>query len=184
MVPLSEYSDSAEDIDENSPIEFEVKHLGQYEAEGILLLYPDRVVFSPKEDYDVKIEIPVAKIVDARFATEKDISALRVWLVGPVLGTLWKKQHKMLTIDVEDEFGIIQHLVFEGEGVQEIVDELYEIRKKRRMRPLSPKAESEPSLKITAKSEQTLLGNWKCAQCLRINSRKVRFCTRCGSERE
>jgi hypothetical protein len=185
---LSERSRYSEEMGEHDVSEYDVKYLGQYEAKGILLLYPERVVFSPEEDYDEKIEIPVAKIVDARFATEKDISALRVWLVGPVLGILWKKHHKMLTIDADDEFGIIQHFVFEGEGVEEIVEELYDIRKRSKMRPQMLETKTEQSLKITTKEEPTVTiirnGNWQCPQCLRVNSRKAKFCTRCGVEKK
>jgi hypothetical protein len=80
-------------------------------------------------EYTKKIEILIDKIKDARFATEEDISALRVWLVGPVLGTLWRERHKILVIDFEDEFGIVQHLAFEGNDMEEAIEELYEIRK-------------------------------------------------------
>jgi hypothetical protein len=184
IMSMSEDSGSTREMDENNVIEYSMKYLGQYEAKGMLLLYPDKVVFSPEEDYDEKIEIPISKIVDVRFATEKDISALRVWLVGPVLGTLWKKHHKMLTIDVADEFGIIQHFVFEGEGVEEIVDELYDIRKRRKMKAHIPETETEPSLKITTKKGQAVTGNWQCPRCLRVNSRKAKFCTRCGAEKK
>ena len=90
--------------------EYDVRFLGRPEMRGILLLCPDKVVFSPEEEHAEKIELPVAKITDARFATEKDISALRVFLVGPVLGTLFKTEHKILVVDFEDEFGIVQHL--------------------------------------------------------------------------
>ena len=174
---------------ENDILEYDVKFLGHYEAKGTLSLHPDKVAFLPEMDYLGKIEIPVAKITDARFATEKDVSALRVWLVGPVLGTLWKQYHKMLTIDAEDEFGIIQHFVFEGDKVEEIMDELYEIRKRKRMASHTRKeGQPQPSLNAITTEEPTLKvlknGTWKCPKCLRINSRKAKSCTRCGNERE
>lgn len=185
---MSKPAHFSEDIDEHDNSEYDVKYLGQYETKGTLLLYPDKVVFSPEEDYYEKIEIPVAKITDARFATENDISALRVWLVGPVLGTVWKKHHKLLTIDVEDEFEIIQHFVFEGDGVEEIVEELYDIRKRRKTELHMPETKTEPTLKITTKKEPTGTiighGNWQCSQCLRVNSPKAKFCTKCGVERK
>lgn len=84
-------------------------------------------------EYTKRIEILVDKIKDARFATEEDMNALRVWLVGPVLGTLWTEKHKILVIDFEDEFGIVQHLAFEGNDVDEAIEELYEIRKARKL---------------------------------------------------
>jgi hypothetical protein len=190
-MPLSKHAHSSEDLGEHDASEYDVKYLGHFETEGILLLYPDSVVFSPKEDYDEKIEIPVAKIKDVRFASENDISALRVWLVGPVLGTAWKKHHNMLTIDVEDEFEIIQHFVFEGDGVEEIVEELYDVRKRSKMGLHMLEKNAEPTLKITTKKEPTGTikpalghGNWQCQQCLRVNSRKAKFCTKCGVERK
>src|SRR5271157_3328798 len=185
---LSESPRISEEIREHDPIEYDLKYLGQYETKGMLQLYPNRVVYSPEEDYDEKIEIPIAKITDVRFATENDISALRVWLVGPVLGTLWKKQHKMLTIDVEDEVGIIQHFVFEGDGAEEIIAELYDIRKRRKMAPNTLETKAEPNLKISTKIEPngTIIGhgNWQCPKCLRVNSPKAKICTKCGNERK
>jgi len=86
-----------------------------------------------RPEYTRQTEILVDNIKDARFAKEEDITALRVWLVGPVLGTLWKEQHRILIVDFEDEFGIVQHLVFEGEDLEEALEELYEIRKTRKL---------------------------------------------------
>ena len=97
---------------------------------GKLIVVEDKVVFETYGEHEGKLEIPISKINDARFATEKDISALRVWLVGPVLGTFWKKKHNILLIDFEDEFGILQHLAFEGRNDLENAErELYEMRK-------------------------------------------------------
>jgi hypothetical protein len=81
---------------------------------GKLFSFENKVVFETYGEHEGRLEIPIAKVKDVRFATEKDISALRVWLVGPVLGAFWKKKHNILLIDFEDEFGIIQHLAFEG----------------------------------------------------------------------
>jgi len=97
---------------------------------GKLLAIENKVVFETYYEHEGRLEIPVAKIKDVRFATEKDISALRVWLVGPVFGVFWKKTHRILLIDFEDEFGIIRHLTFEGKDDFENVEkELYELRK-------------------------------------------------------
>ena len=97
---------------------------------GKLLVIENKVVFETYGEHEGRLEIPVAKIKDVRFATEKDISALRVWLVGAVFGTLWKKEHKILLIDFEDEFGLVQHLTFEGKNDFENAEqELYDIRK-------------------------------------------------------
>ena len=97
---------------------------------GKLMLVENKVIFETYGDHEGKMEIPIAKIKDARFAVEKDISALRVWLVGPVLGTFWKKKLNILLIDFEDEFGILQHLVFQGRSdIENAEKELYDLRK-------------------------------------------------------
>jgi hypothetical protein len=162
--------------------EYNVKRLipPEFEIKGKLLPNKNKVVFEPDEEYAERIEIPIDKIKDVRFATEKDISALRVWLVGPVLGALWKKEHRILVIDVEDEYGIVQHLTFEGDN--EIVDaerELYDIRKADKLRESNlqvPDYSRPPE-----KPEHRL--HWNCPKCLRQNAMKARFCTRCGCER-
>ena len=93
-------------------------------------------------EYTEKIEILIDKIKDVRLATEEDISALRVWLVGPVLGTALTEKHKILIIDFEDEFGIVQHSTFEAKDIEDAVEELYEIRKARKLEGRSVSKES------------------------------------------
>ena len=112
-------------------VEFDVKYLGSLEIKGKMLLFPEKVVFEPKEVYfkDRKIELMLSKIKDVRFSTEKEISALRVFLLGATLGSLFKKKHNFLTIDYEDEFGIIQHPIFEGDDMETVIEELNELRK-------------------------------------------------------
>jgi hypothetical protein len=97
---------------------------------GKLFSVDNKVVFETYGEHEGRLEIPIARVTDVRFATEKDISALRVWLVGPVLGTFWKKKRNILLFDFEDEFGIIQHLAFEGRNDLENAEkELYQMRK-------------------------------------------------------
>jgi hypothetical protein len=97
---------------------------------GKLFAVKDKVVFETYGEHEGRLDIPIEKVRDVRFATEKDISALRVWLVGPVLGAFWKKKHYILLIDFEDEFGIIQHLAFEGRSdIENAESELYDMRK-------------------------------------------------------
>ena len=62
-------------------VEFDVKYLGSLEIKGKMLLFPEKVVFEPKEVYlkDRKMEFALSKIKDVRFSTEKEISALRVF---------------------------------------------------------------------------------------------------------
>jgi hypothetical protein len=113
--------------------EFDVNCHGLYsfEIKGKLLLSPAKVVFEPKEVYfkDKKMEIKLSKIKDVRFSTEKEISALRVWLLGATLGALLKKKHNMLTIDFEDETGIMQHPIFEGADMDVALQEINEIQR-------------------------------------------------------
>ena len=161
-------------------IEYDVAHLDNYgnSTKGKLMLFSDRVVFEPtEEDEAEKIEIPVPKIRDARFATEKDISALRVFLLGPTLGVFLKKQHKLLIVDCEDELGIIKHLAFEGEWMEEAVENLYDIRRKEKM---GPKRTVEPEPVIR---KELLHGNWECPRCFRINAARAKLCTRCGESK-
>ena len=111
--------------------EFDVKYLVSLEIKGKMHLFPEKVVFEPKEVYfkDRKMEFALSKIKDVRFSTEKEISALRVFLLGATLSLLFKKKHNMITIDYEDEFGIIQHPIFEGDDMETAIEELNEIRK-------------------------------------------------------
>ncbi len=102
---------------------------------GKLFSIDDKVVFETYGEHEGRIEISVAKVKDVRFATEKDIIALRVWLVGPVLGTFWKKKRYILLVDFEDDFGIIQHLAFEGRNDLENAErELYDMRKTEKLK--------------------------------------------------
>ena len=102
---------------------------------GKLFALKNKIVFETYGEHEGRLEIPVAKIKDVRFATEKDISALRVWLVGPVLGTFWKKRHNILLIDFLDDFEIIQHLAFEGRNdIVNAEKELYEMRKAEKLK--------------------------------------------------
>jgi hypothetical protein len=116
-----------------SKYEFDVKCHGLYsfEVKGKLLLSREKVVFEPNEVYfkDKKVEIEMSRIKDVRFTTEKEISGLRVWLLGPTLATLLKKKHVMLTIDYDDETGITQHLIFEGPDMDTALEEINEMRR-------------------------------------------------------
>jgi len=160
--------------------EYDVTYLSHYEIKGKLLLFPDKVVFKPNEEEEAEeIEIPVSKIKDARLATEKDISALDVFLLGPVLGVLAKRKHKLLTIDCEDELGIIKHLTFEGDGMEEAVEDLYDIRRKEKMGPTKTE---EPVIRREL-ARALRHGNWQCPRCMRINAARAKFCTRCGEWR-
>ena len=89
-----------------------------------------KVVFAPNGKHEKTLDIPVAKIKWVKFTNEKNISAARVFFVGPVFGTAWKEKHNILQIDFEDEFGTIQHLAFEGhDDLENAEKELEEMRK-------------------------------------------------------
>jgi hypothetical protein len=111
--------------------EFDVKYLSSLEINGKLKLFPEKVVFEPKEVYfkDKKMELFLEKIKDVRFTAEKEITGLRSWLFGATLAAFLKKKHNLLTIDYEDEFGIILHPIFEGSDVDIALKELNEIRR-------------------------------------------------------
>ena len=111
---------------------FGAKYLGGHaafakEAQGNLYLYPkpaDKVVF---ESNTVNIEIPLRRINDTNFLTEKDIRARRVLLTG-IIGFAGKKKHKMLVIDFKDQLGNIQSPIFEPDKIDEVASKLYTLR--------------------------------------------------------
>ena len=124
-----------EGVTPDGKCEFNVKQLGSLDIKGKMRLTPEELVFEPAEVYfkDKKLNLSISKIKDVRFSTAKEISALRVWLLGAPLGALFKKKNNLLTIDYEDEYGLIQHPIFEGEDVETVVKKLNEIRKNQRI---------------------------------------------------
>jgi len=111
---------------------YDAKYLGGHaayakETDGKFYLYPDpknKVVFESKK---VNLELPIGRIKDSKIITEKEIRARRVLLTG-LIGLAWKKKHKMLIIDFEDELGNIQSPVFEVDKTDEVASKLYNIR--------------------------------------------------------
>lgn len=56
-------------------------------------------------------------------------------------------------------------------------------------RKYTPETKTETAaLKITANKQPTGTiighGSWQCPQCLRVNSPKAKFCTKCGAEKK
>lgn len=100
---------------------YDVKLLreGLLDIKGTLTVNDGKGVFEPEEVYfrDKKVEVELSKIIDARFASQRDIEGLRVFLFGATLGALLKKQHNFLLIDYKGENGLIEHLVFEGDNM-------------------------------------------------------------------
>lgn len=112
--------------------EFDAKCFGLYsfEIKGKLTLSPEKLVFNPNEVYfkDKKLEIPLSKIKDVRFTTEKEITLSRAFLLGPIDAIAFKKEQKLLTLDY-DETGILEHLIFEGKDMEIALKELNELRR-------------------------------------------------------
>jgi len=158
----------------SEPSVYDVKYLSPDKIKGHLLFYADKVVFEPEDENSGEIEISVSDIKDARLATEKDVSVLNVFLFG-AWAQIMNAKHKMLIIDVEDELGILKHLVFEGNEMDLAVEELYDVR---RMKKIGESKAVEETAEKKLKH-----GNWQCSKCMRINSAKARFCTRCGEAR-
>lgn len=110
----------------------DAKYLGGHsafakDAKGKLYVYPKpeyKVVFESRK---VNMEIPLDRIKDHKILTEKEIRARRVLLTG-LIGLAWKKKHKMLVIDFEDQLGNIQSPVFEPDKIDKIAGGLYNLR--------------------------------------------------------
>ena len=111
---------------------YDAKYLGGHaafakDAKGKLYIYPEpehKVVFESKK---VNMEIPLSTMKGSKILTDKEIRARRVLLTG-LIGLAWKKKHKMLVIDFEDELGDTQSPVFEPDKVDEVSSRLYNLR--------------------------------------------------------
>jgi hypothetical protein len=114
-------------------VEIQAKYMGGHsgftnQSEGYLRLYLEphnRVVFT---SHEFLFRIPVNKIKSTKVATEKELSALRIFLVG-LIAFGWKKERKMFLISFEDELGDIQSAVFEhSDNIDYFARELYNLR--------------------------------------------------------
>ena len=81
------------------------------------------------ESKKINMEIPFGMLKDSKILTEKEIRARRVLLTG-IIGLAWKKKHKMLVIDFQDNLGGTQSPVFESGKIDEISTNLYNLRLK------------------------------------------------------
>ena len=54
------------------------------------------------------LDLPYKSIQLLNVSLEREITALRTWLIGPVLGALFKKETLMLNIGFIDERGLLQ----------------------------------------------------------------------------
>lgn len=55
-----------------------------------------------------ELDLPYKSIQLLNVSLEREITALRTWLIGPVLGALFKKETLMLNIGFNDERGLLQ----------------------------------------------------------------------------
>lgn len=105
------------------------------EQEGTLIITTETVIFEAPNFDLIPMKIPIDKIEDAKVVTEKEISALRVFLFGAVFGTLFKKTSKAFEIDFRDSHGILQHLIFQFEDnfdIENLEMLLYNYRKNKK----------------------------------------------------
>ena len=82
---------------------------------GVLTIKSAEVEFKASEfvanQYHFKF--PTARIKSLELRTSKEISALRVWLAGPVLGTVMKAEITYVVVGYEDELGLTHILLFD-----------------------------------------------------------------------
>ena len=99
------------------------------ETDGVLHLYSEpesKIVFTSNT---ATFEIPFGKIKDSKIATEKELSLLRIALMG-LAGLALKKKTKFLVITYEDAIGGIQNPVFKPDLIEEFSSDLYRLRLK------------------------------------------------------
>lgn len=61
---------------------------------------------------EMGLTIPYDRINKVQVVTEKEVSALRVALLG-IIGAFWKKKKKMLLISYTDETGVTHDMLFD-----------------------------------------------------------------------
>jgi hypothetical protein len=120
--------------------DYRVKHLTIrdktfLQEKGHLSIYDDKVVYNAEQYIDKhSLAIPIDKIEDVHYITDKEITAFRVFMIG-FWGVLFKKKRDALTIDFKDDYDIMQHETFQTldrSDIQEIQQRLYEKRKARK----------------------------------------------------
>ena len=170
------------------PSEYNVEYVGSVEIKGKLYLYSSKIVFEPKDEFAERIVIPISRVRDAKFASNKDTGALWAWLAPLVVAPILKRltRSEILVLDFEDELGIVQHLAFAGEDdLEDTVEELYEIRKTSKLEGKSESLQEKLQVPEMYLSKQALEQKfyWKCPRCFRQNAMKANICTRCGFEK-
>lgn len=73
---------------------------------------------------DYKLECPYASIEVLNISQDREITALRIFLIGPVFAAWFKKKTLVLTIGVRENDGLLQLPSFEMET--SVIDSCYE----------------------------------------------------------
>jgi hypothetical protein len=83
-------------------------------AQGYIHLLPEAVhiVVGDKPETCFQFDVSYGSIQVFNITLEREISALRTWLVGPVLAAWWKKKTRSLTIGFQNELGVIEMPMF------------------------------------------------------------------------
>ena len=74
------------------------------------IIYQPRMEDEPREIASLKIPYSSLEIVN--ITQEREITALRTFLVGPVFASLFKKENKFLNLGFRDENGLLQNPCF------------------------------------------------------------------------
>jgi hypothetical protein len=78
-------------------------------SDGILLQITNRND-QPREVASIKIPYPSLEVVNV--TEEREITALRTFIAGPLLAALFKKENKFLNLGFRDENGLLQNPCF------------------------------------------------------------------------
>jgi hypothetical protein len=94
-------------------------------AIGYIILKPDSLAYKTSEGSlnKMDIQIPIEKFKGIEIRTGKEITFLRWFLIG-AWSILFKKKQEYLVLIYEDQFGMLQHMVFDFHNQIKMVDEL------------------------------------------------------------
>ena len=128
--PLSTY---VKDTKDKPLIGVKTTYLGGHSAftkltTGFLYLFSqphNKVIF---ESDNFVLEIPINEIRETKVVTEKELSALRIFLVG-LIAFGWKKEKRLYLIKFVDELGETQSVFFNySENIEYFAPKLYNLR--------------------------------------------------------
>ena len=168
---------------ENPILGFEATYLGGHPANaglayGYLYIFSgqnNRIVF---ESENLTFEIPISRIKNVKAATEKEVSTMRVLLVG-ILALGWQKENKMYLIQFEDELGEMETVIFEHSGAMtEFGKELYNLRLKMKSSNFDEKNYST----ITKEIVKEVIIKVRCPYCKFTYDEAFDKCPHCGAK--